>query len=78
MTLFEAAKSVPALDVAERYANVRTVRKGSRAWAYCTLHKDARRMLFFDLDGKFSGRYKCKDCNRTGERGEAYMCGLWH
>lgn len=66
MTLFEAAKSVPALDVAERYAGVQTVKKGKRAWARCPFHTDADPSLAFDLDGKYAGRFKCWSCNRFG------------
>ena len=66
MTLFEAAKSVPALDVAERYASVKTVRKGRHAWTHCPFHNDGDPSLAFDLEGKYAGRFRCWSCGRQG------------
>lgn len=66
MTLFEAAKSVPALDVAERYANVQAVRRGRRAWCKCVFHRDSDPSLSFEVDGKFAGRFRCFGCNAEG------------
>ena len=66
MTLFEAAKTVSALDVAERYAGVKTVKKGRHAWAHCPFHGDENPSLAFDLEGKYAGRFKCWSCNRFG------------
>lgn len=66
MTLFEAAKTVPAIDVAEHYAGVRPIRKGRRAWCSCPFHGDKTPSCSFDLDGKFAGRFICSSCHRNG------------
>lgn len=66
MTLFEAAKTVPALDVAERYASVQAVRKGRRAWCSCPFHSDRTPSCSFDLEGKFAGRFICASCHAQG------------
>ena len=66
MTLFEAAKSVPAIDVAERYAGVKTVRKGKTAWCSCPFHPDKDPSLKFDLEGTFYGKFYCFSCHRNG------------
>ena len=66
MQLFEAAKSVSALDVAERYAGVQAVRKGRRAWCNCPFHNDRTPSCSFDLEGKFAGRFICSSCHTQG------------
>lgn len=66
MTIFDAAKTVTALDVAERYAGVQTVRKGRRAWCSCPFHQDRTPSCSFDLEGKYAGRFICSSCHAQG------------
>lgn len=59
MSIFETAKTVPALEVAERYAGVRPTIKGRRAWCSCPFHQDNNPSLSFDLEGRYAGQYIC-------------------
>lgn len=59
MTIFDAAKTVTALEVAEHYAGVRATVKGRRAWCSCPFHSDNDPSLSFDLEGRYAGQYIC-------------------
>ena len=60
--LFEACRSIPAHEVAER-AGLRLARRGSRYWACCPLHGERTASLCFFPDG----RWKCFGCNAGGD-----------
>ena len=62
MTPIESAKTISALQVAERYARVQAVRKGRRWWACCVLHKEHTPSLMFDEQGRFH----CFGCGASG------------
>lgn len=66
MNLFEAAKTISALDAAKRYAGITTkVQKGT-AYAVCPFCKGGCREIAFPLSGKNKGRFLCHKCGAHG------------
>ena len=65
MTIFEAAKTVTALEVAERYAGVQARRRGAKSWCRCPLPgHPGDRTPSCSFDEK--GRFYCFGCDTGG------------
>ena len=65
MKLYEAAKTVTALEAAERYAGVQVKRRGAKSWCRCPLPgHTADNTPSCAFDDK--GRFYCFGCNEGG------------
>lgn len=64
-SLFDAAKTITALEVAERYAGVEAKRRGSKYWCRCPMpgHQEKTPSCSFDAD---TGRFYCFGCHAGG------------
>ena len=63
--LFEAAKAITALEVAERYAGVQAKRRGKKAWCRCQLpgHQENTPSCSFNIE---TGSFYCFGCHAGG------------
>lgn len=66
--IFEAARRVSAVDVAER-AGMRLKKNGRRFWARCCFHDEKTPSMMFDENG----RYHCFGCRADGDAIDLYM-----
>ena len=90
MDVFEACRSIPASDIAQRIG-LHMKQNGSKQWACCPIHREDTASLMFDSDG----RWHCFGCERGGDaiafygalynlkpleaaQGLAYMFGRLH
>ena len=65
MTLFEAAKTITALEAAERYAGIQAKRRGAKSWCRCPLPTHpADNTPSCSFDDK--GRFYCFGCGAGG------------
>lgn len=65
MNLYEAAKTITALEAAERYAGVQAKRRGAKSWCRCPLPGHAAdNTPSCAFDDK--GRFYCFGCNEGG------------
>lgn len=62
MSVFDSAKTVTALECAEKYTNERMTRKGRRTWCCCPLHGEKSPSCSFDE----KGRFYCFGCHANG------------
>lgn len=65
MKLYDAAKTITALEAAERYAGVQVKRRGTKSWCRCPLPShpaDNTPSCSFDDNGRFY----CFGCNEGG------------
>ena len=65
MNVFDAAKTITALEAAERYAGVQVKRRGTKSWCRCPLPShpaDNTPSCSFDDNGRFY----CFGCNEGG------------
>lgn len=67
-SVFDAAKRVSAVDVAER-AGMRLKRNGRRYWACCCFHDEKTPSMMFDENGRFH----CFGCQADGDAIDLYM-----
>ena len=61
MSAFDACRSIPASDVAERIG-LRMKQRGDKQWACCPMHKEDTDSLMFDSDG----HWYCFGCGHGG------------
>lgn len=64
-SLFDAAKTITALEVAERYAGVQAKRRGQKAWCRCPLpgHQENTPSCSFNIE---TGVFYCFGCHAGG------------
>ena len=64
-SLFDAAKTISALEVAERYAGVEVKRKGMKYWCRCPMpgHQEKTPSCTFDPN---TGKFYCFGCHAGG------------
>lgn len=67
MNVFEAARSISAFDVAERYASIMPVKTGRRSVCRCPFpeHEDKHPSCTFTNNGKYAGQFICT-CGHKG------------
>lgn len=72
--VFEQARTITALEVAERYAGITPTRKGTRYVCNCPFpdHPDRNPSFSFDTAGKWAGGFICS-CGRHGADGTAFL-----
>lgn len=64
MDKFEAAKTIPAVEVLHRYTSLKTTRRGRNEWACCPFHSEKTPSCAFDISGK--GEWYCLGCHAGG------------
>lgn len=62
MSVFDKAKTISALEAAERYTSATITRKGRKSWCACPLHTEATPSCTFNENGTFY----CFGCHAGG------------
>ena len=62
MTLFELAKTIPAVDACERYTSAKLTKKGKHTWCCCPFHAEKTPSCSFTDD-----RFYCFGCHAGGD-----------
>lgn len=62
MSVFDSAKTITALECAEKYTIERMTRKGRKTWCCCPLHGEKSPSCSFDE----KGRFYCFGCHQHG------------
>jgi len=62
MSVFDSAKTVTALECAEKYTSERMTRKGRKTWCCCPIHGEKTASCSFDENGRFY----CFGCHAYG------------
>lgn len=72
MTLFELAKTIPAVDACERYTSAKLTKKGKHTWCCCPFHAEKTPSCSFADD-----RFYCFGCHEGGSSID-FVAKLFH